>query len=148
MSVEATIGGLTFVGGGGAATYTIEDDGLKGWFMGGTSMRREYVDRPNQPGQFATPGYLSGRIVAVSGLVLTDTAEDFEAAIVALSGLLADGTSDTLTVTTPTAATTSTVYRYGEPQLKILVWGSVAEYQIQFWAPNPIRYGPGAEEYL
>jgi hypothetical protein len=138
MSITATVGGLTFQAGGAAATYTIAENGLEGWFVGGTSMRREYVDRPNHPGQFATPGYLSGRIVILSGRVLgTGDEEAFEDALDALDGLLADGGSDTLTVTTPKGAKTATVFRYGEPQLRILVYGSVAEYQIQLWAPDP-----------
>lgn len=139
MSLEATVGGLTFVGGEGAATYTIGDDGLKGWFVGGTSMRREYVDRPNQNGQFPTPGYLSGRIITLSGLVRATSEAAFEAALDTLDALLADGSDDTLTVTTAAGGSTATVSRYGEPQLKIVVWGSVAEYQIQLWAPDPTR---------
>lgn len=140
MSVEATVGGLTFVGGGGAATYTISSDGLKGWFVGGTSMRREYVDRPTHDGQFATPGYLSGRIVEIAGLVRGDgDPVAFEDALDALDALLADGGSDTLTVTTPKGARTATVYRYGEPQLRITVFGSLAEFRIQLWAPDPAR---------
>jgi hypothetical protein len=139
LSVTATVGGLTFQGGGGAATYTLDVDGLKGWFVGGTSMRREYVDRPNQPGQFATPGYLSGRIVELSGQVHADSEADFLVALGALDALLADGGSDTLTVTTGSGADTATVYRYGEPQVKFIVWGSVAEYQIQLWAPDPAK---------
>jgi hypothetical protein len=137
MSITATIGGLTFQS-GASATYTIGENGLEGWFVGGASMRREYVDRPNHPGQFATPGYLSGRIVTLSGKVLgTGDEEAFEDALDALDALLEDGGSDTLTVTTPKGAKTATVFRYGEPQLRIVVYGSVAEYQIQLWAPDP-----------
>jgi hypothetical protein len=138
VNLEATVGGLTFIGHEGAATYTIAEDGLKGWFVGGAAMRREYVDRPNHHGQFATPGYLSGRIVEISGKVLVnDDPEAFEDALDALDALLADGGSDTLTVTTPKGAKTAVVSRYGEPQLRIVVYGSVAEYQIQLWAPDP-----------
>jgi hypothetical protein len=140
MSITATVGGLTFQAGGAAATYTIAENGLEGWFVGGTSMRREYVDRPTHDGQFATPGYLSGRIVTLSGRVLgTGDEEAFEDALDALDALLEDGGSDTLTVTTPKGAKTATVFRYGEPQLRILVYGSTAEYQIQLWAPDPAK---------
>ena len=141
MPVEATVGGLTFSAyPTDATTYTLDVGGLDGWFMGGASMRREYVDRPANNGQFATPGYLSGRIVTLTGKVLGNGDEEaFEAAIDALDALLADGGSDTLTVTTDAGASTATVLRYGEPQLKIAVWGSMANYQIQLWAPNPTR---------
>lgn len=139
MSVVATVDGLTFAD-DGSATYTIDGDGLKGWFVGGASMRREYVDRPNQHGQFATPGYLSGRIVTISGQVqVVDDAAAFEAALDALDGLLADGGSATLTVTTPAGAKTATVFRYGEPQFRPILWGSTADYQFQLWAPDPER---------
>jgi hypothetical protein len=144
--LEATLGSLTFVGDAGAATYTLEE--LDGWFVNSATMRREYVDRPNQHGQFATPGFLSGRIVTLSGKVHASSDADFEAALVALSGLLADGESDTLTVTTGVGATTATVYRYGMPRTRVIVWGSLAEYQLQLWAPDPVRYGPSAEEYV
>lgn len=140
MSITATVGGLTFQGGGGAATYTLDEDGLQGWFVGGVSMRREYIDRPTNSGQFATQGYLSGRIVELSGQVHGNGDEEaFEAALDALDGLLIDGGSDTLTVTTAAGAKTATVFRYGEPQWKSIVWGSLGEYQIQLWAPDPTK---------
>jgi hypothetical protein len=139
MSVVATVGGLTFSGDGSTATYTLDSDGLKGWWVGGTSMRREYVDRPNQHGQFSTPGYLSGRIVTLSGQVQADDPEAFEDALEALGALLEDGDSDTLTVTSASGVRTAEVARYGEPMVRVLVYGSVAEYQFQLWAPDPTR---------
>ena len=139
MTFEATVGGLTFVADGAPATYTL-DRNIKGWFVGGTTMRREYVDRPNQPGQFPTPGYESGRIVTFSGKVLGNGDDAaFEAALDALDELLKDGSSATLTVTTPSGGSTATVFRYGEPQLSVTVWGFSADYQIQLWAPDPTR---------
>lgn len=139
MTLEATIGGLTFIGDDRAATYTLDTNGLDGWFAGGTTMRREYVDRPNGHGQFPMPGYLSGRIVTLRGKVLADSPAGFEAALEALEGLLADGLEDTLTVVTTVGTSTLSVSRYGAVDTKILVYGQLAEYQIQLWAPNPDR---------
>jgi hypothetical protein len=136
----ASLGGLDFVGDGSDATYTIDTDGIKGW-LDGVDTRRESIPRPSAHGEFDVPGYLTGRIITFSGLVLTGSDSDFENALAALSGLLADGSSDELSVTQATATLTASVRRNAAPQIDVEVYGLVARYRIQLWAADPRRYG-------
>jgi hypothetical protein len=135
----ATLGGLTFVGGGGAATYTIEDDGLKGWFEG-VEMRRETIPRPNGDGDFDAPGHLGPRLITLTGLILTDDdPAAFEVAMKALEDLLADGGMGTFTVEQATGTYTSEVRRHGSPEVVIEMYGMQARYRLQLWAPDPTK---------
>ena len=138
--VSATLGALTFVGDDSAATYTIEREGLKGWFDGADS-RRESIPRPAAHGDFNVPTYLGGRIISISGLILATSTAGYESAVSALSGLLADGSSDELSVTEDAGTLTATVRRHGAPEVIPQVYGKRARYRVQFWSPDPRRYG-------
>jgi hypothetical protein len=141
MTLQATLGGLTFVGDAGAATYTIDrDGGLKGWFDGVDS-RHESIPRPASHGDFDVPTYLGGRIIILSGLVRASSASAYETALAGLSGLLADGSSATFTVTQAAGTLTATVRRNSAPDVQHVVYGALARYQLQLWAPDPRRYG-------
>lgn len=137
--MNITIGGLTFIAGTAAATYTVES--LSGWFDG-VPIRREMEERPNAHGAFYAPGFLEGRVVSLSGLILTSSESAQVAAVRALTSLLADGGTDVLTVAEPGGSLTATVSRYGKPDVQVEVWGTVARYQVQFWAHDPRLYGP------
>jgi hypothetical protein len=136
--VNATLGGLTFVGDGSAATYTLEK--LDGWF-GGVEMRREMIPRPNSDGDFDSPGYLGGRVITLSGLILAaDDAAAFETAMMALEDLLADGSMAEFAVTQAGGTYTAQVRRHGAPDIDASVlYGSVGRYQVQLWAPDPSK---------
>lgn len=136
----ATLGGLEFVGDGAAATYTIEADGLKGW-LEGPGFRRQGTARPTGHGDFDSPVYLTGRVVTLSGLILTDTVSEYEDAIAALTGLLADGSAGELSVQQDTVTLTATVRRAGSPDFVPVVYGKVGRYRIDLWAADPRRYG-------
>jgi hypothetical protein len=138
--MNATLGGLTFVGGEGAATYTIfRDRGLTGWFEG-VEMRREIIARPLGNGDFPTPGRLGPRLITLSGFILTaDDPAAFEVAMKALEDLLADGSMDTFTVEQATGTYTAEVGRIGTPEIIIEVYGSRARYRLQLWAPDPTK---------
>jgi hypothetical protein len=137
--VNATLGGLTFVGGEGAATYTIWEDGLNGWFEG-AEMRREKIARPNGAGDFPAPGYLGPRLITLTGLILTDNdPAAFEVAIKALEDLLADGSTDTFTVEQASGTYTAEVGRDGTPEIAIELYGTRARYRLQLWAPDPVK---------
>jgi hypothetical protein len=136
--VNATLGGLTFVGGEGAATYTIWEDGLKGWFEG-VEMRREVIPRPNSDGDFDAPGHLGPRYITLTGLVLADDTAAYEVALKALEDLLADGGIDTFTVEQESGTYTAEVRRHGSPEIVHEVWGKQARYRLQLWAPDPTK---------
>lgn len=136
----ATLGGIEFVGNGDPATYTIETDGLKGW-MDGVESRHDSTPRPTTHGDFDAPTFLTGRLVSITGLVLASSPAGYEAAVQALSGLLADGSSSELSVEQNSVTLTATVRRHGKPDIVDMVYGQTARYRLQLWAPDPRRYG-------
>lgn len=140
MNFDAHIGGLTFVGDGRRAAYTIASDGLTGWLAGGVSMRRDVADRPTSHGQFGAPGYLSGRMISLTGMVNAESAFDFERRLSALSALLADGGEGQMVVQ-GAETTRATVARWDEPEIRVLVYGRIAEYKLRLWSHDPRRYG-------
>ena len=104
-------------------------------------MRRDYEDRPNAHGQFPAQGYLSGRVIPLSGQIQTSSLEYYEKAISNLAGVLAGGGSGRLTVDLELGTTYADVYRHGKPNVKHVVYGSIAYYQMFLWAPDPQRFG-------
>lgn len=139
--MDVQVGGVTFRGDWDSATYTIERNGLTGWLVGGAAIDRESIKRPSQHGEFDTPGFLTGRLITLTGDVLSSSEADMVADLVALNGVLAAGVSGTMTVTIGGVATTATVRRSGEPTVDVTVFGRRARYQFRFWAPDPRRYG-------
>lgn len=142
--VRATLGGVVFDGTEADATYTIGDDGLRGWF-GGVSSRVDRTVRPQSHGEFTSRGLLSGRVITLEGMVRTkqDGAAQ-ETAVNVLSGLLADGETDRLTVESAAGVLWADVQRLDEPDTRILLYGSTAAYQVRFLAADPRRYADGA----
>lgn len=141
--VRATLGGVVFDGTAADATYTIGDDGLRGWF-GGVSSRVDRTVRPQSHGEFTSRGLLSGRVITLEGMVRTkqDGAAQ-ETAVNVLSGLLADGETDRLTVESAAGVLWADVQRLDEPDTRILLYGSTAAYQARFLAADPRRYADG-----
>lgn len=133
--MTATLGGLTFVGDGGAATYTIDE------LKYGAGSRRDSIPRPSAHGDFDVPVFLTGMLVTISGLIHASSVAEYEAAVDALTGLLADGSSSELEVTQAVGSWTAMVRRSGEPDVTHLVYGETGRYQVQFWAADPRRYG-------
>jgi len=134
------LGGLLFDGGSGDTTYTIESDSVRGWLLDGVDMRLEQMERPAEHGSFSLPGYLTGRSISWGGLILTDGPQEQEHAMRALSGLLANGLTDRLTVEN-NSAHWADVKRAGEFDMRMRSYGRVASYRVQLWAANPRIYG-------
>lgn len=138
------VGGLVFSGEPGDVTYTIESDSVRGWLIDGVDMRTEQIDRPAAHGAFNLPGFLTGRSISWGGLILTDTPEEQNHAMLRLSGLLADGGTDRL-VGENTDTRWADVARGGEFDMKMLRHGKVASYRLQLWAANPRIFGETRE---
>lgn len=132
----ATLDGLTFRADGAATTYTLSD--IPGWW-GGADFRHETFARPNSDGDFDAPVFQAGRILTLQGQVQTTDDEGFEDAIAALEGLLADGSMGTLTVYQANGTYTIGVRRHGGLNVEVLLYGRVARYQLQLWAPDPAK---------
>lgn len=142
-TLRVDIGGLTFRGihvrAGDGPYFVIQE--MTGWDES-PDMRRDEEDRPLQHGAFDAPGYLTARVVSITGVILGDSPAGLQRAVRQLNGLLADGGADTLTVQDALEPLWARVRRAGAPGVRIHGEDpSVADYQVQFWAPDPRRYG-------
>lgn len=120
-------------------SYVIEPQGLSGWF-GGTSMRRENVERPLAHGAFDARGYQSARLVTVQGNILASSYQQMQAMKARLTGLLADGQDAVMSVDDGHTMTTATV-RLASLSGPDETSDDTASFQLQLWAPDPRRYG-------
>lgn len=132
--------GLRFEGGAGEATYTIDADSVRGWLIDGVDVRREEIARPAAHGAFETPGFLTGRAISWGGDIETSNATEQDHAMRRLSGLLAGGRFGRLVVENDSSLWTK-VQRGGDFDMNMHLYGRVASYRVQFWAPDPRIYG-------
>lgn len=121
-------------------SFVITEGGLTGWF-GGAPMRRDEAERPAAHGAFDAPGYLPARVPAIQGTILASSEEALEKMILQLTGLLADGSTGRLTVQNDRGETTWADVRLASCEVERSTTGREADYQVQFWAPDPRRYG-------
>lgn len=138
------IGGVVFHGNPAArdSGFVIPSGGLTGW-EDGTSMRVEDTPRPRAHGSFATDAYQSARVVTVSGWAWAQSQAALTALGDQLTGLLADGEKGRLTVDSPDGRTLWTdVLLSGQTTFeRRSPYAHTADYQVQFWADDPRRYG-------
>lgn len=122
--------------------FVISPQGLVGWF-GGVTPRFDAPDRPTSHGSFDAPGFLSGRIVSITGTILGSSESMLDALVEELGGLLADGGESVLTVQDGSGDVTYARVRLGaETTIERFGDGShTAAYQVQFRAADPRRYG-------
>ncbi|ONI65623.1 hypothetical protein CSIV_04915 [Microbacterium sp. CSI-V] len=138
--VHVYVGGLVLDGTDSPATYTIGEDGLKGWWSG-VSSEVPTTKRPQSHGEFQGEGRLNGRLITIEGMI--HSSGDQAADLNALSGALAGGELGLLVVTEADGPRWAWVRRVGEPDTKILVFGQTAAYQVRFRAADPRRYATG-----
>lgn len=141
--MQATIGGVFFDEAPRDLdrSFVIEPQGLKGW-LAGVSMRRDEVARPASHGAFDARGFQSARVVSISGTILAQSPSELESMIVQLTGLLADGETGRLTVQDDHARVTwADVRLAAQTEIDRYTTGLEADYLVQFWAPDPRRYG-------
>ena len=141
--LRVDIGGLTFRGihvrAGDGPYFVIQE--MTGWDES-PDMRRDEEDRPLQHGAFDAPGYLTARVVSITGVILGESPADLQRAVRRLNGLLADGGSAVMTVHDALGPLWSRVRRASAPGVRVRGEApSIADYQMQFWAPDPRRYG-------
>jgi hypothetical protein len=119
----------------------ITEDGFTGW-DDTPDMRRSSIDRPNAHGEFDAVGYLTARTASFSGHVVTGSALETAALGQRMRGLLSDGSLGRVTV----QRDDHTEWADGRlaSSTKFTVHGSdptVADWQMQFWFPDPRKYG-------
>lgn len=134
--MHATIGSHEFRGDAEDSLFTLSR--MPGWWGGG-DFRHEQQGRPNGDGDFDAPVYRGGRIITLEGQVHATSKTQFENALDILDNLLGDGSMGTLTVYQATGSYSLQVRRHGGLNLDIVVYGRLARYQFQLWAPNPVK---------
>lgn len=137
MGQQLRWGGLTFDGGEKISTpYTLAT--MTGF--GGVGIKREKVGRESAHGNFSAPGFLEARPIGWGGLILTDSPEDQDRAIRALSGMR--GLKEASRLVSQGAKTRwADVERADIPDPEILVYGKIASYKCSVEAPDPFLYG-------
>jgi phage-related protein len=140
--LEASIGGILFEGAPADPTeaFVIDPEGWSGWDEGVT-MRRDETARPGTHGAFDAPGFMSARVVSISGWIIAPTPSALATMRTQLTGLLSDGGSDTLTVETAAGETWAEVRLAGQTAVTVQGSETEARFQVQFWSPDPRRYG-------
>lgn len=139
---RARIGGIEFQGWPAdhhGDWFVLDTDGTKS-FWGGVEVRREDIARPAAHGSFDLPGFLSPRVIPVTGHMSSRTPEGLEHMQARLSGLLADGSSARLTIEGPLGGRWCDVRLASATQMTPLD-ATTARFQVTFWAPDPRTYG-------
>ena len=141
--LEVSIGGIRFESGPAdpSACFLISPQGMTGW-ESGVGVRRDETKRPVAHGAFDQAGYLDPRVVAISGQILARTPSEVRWMAARLAGLLAGGGSGRLSVADDAGvkwcdvrlAATTQISTFGGTETE-------AEFQVQFWAPDPRKYG-------
>lgn len=140
MTYRVRWGGLEFVGDSGDAVFTIGDNGLSGVFDGADS-RSERVARPVADGDFDAPGYLTGVLGSISGNIHADSDGEYEHALRRLTGIPVRDLSRMVVQSSEWGTVWLDARRHGKPDVKHEVWGRLGRFQVQFFAPDPRKYG-------
>ena len=137
-----TVGGVTIHNSG-----TLDADGVswlfsgtKGWFDG-PPVKGGKTDRMQGHGSFAERKFRDGRPITVSGSVHAPSRALASSAQMVLTALLAEGTFDAFTVNDEDQGVLSAqVQIEGQP---LVDWYTPLDidYQLTFYAPDPLRYG-------
>lgn len=124
--------------------WILEKGGLGGWFDG-PPVRAKDEERPQRHGSFAIPAQRGGRIISVAVAVRCASPESAENARDRLASILADGGFGDLSVTSDAGRTTTASVRLNsKPLIAWTPWSNTVRAQLEFWAADPLRYGPAA----
>lgn len=122
------------------AVFTIFEDGIRGLYDS-LGVRRDRVVRPAAHGTFSLPGYRDARVLSWGGNLFTDTLSEQDRRLRQLAGILAEGGRSTLVAQTPSGSLSCEVELASEPDTRILVPGTIVEYEFHVRAPDPRLYG-------
>lgn len=127
--------GLEFVGDDGPATYSIEPNGLSG-VLDGVGSRGDRSERPFADGEFDSPTFLTANAGSISGLIETSSSTEYVHAIRRLTSIPVRELAP-MTVQVDGSSMVCRARRHGDVDVTPLVFGRVARYMVQFFAPNP-----------
>jgi len=138
-----TVGGVTFANSGAVDANGVSwlFESIKGWHDGPPTKGGK-TDRPYAHGSFAERNFRDGRTITVAGAVHAPSRALASAAQMTLTALLASGELDTFAVDDEDQGVMSAqVQIEGQP---LVDWYADLDidYQLTFYAPDPLRYGP------
>lgn len=139
---RARIGGIDFQGWPAdhhGDWFILDAEGIRS-FWGGVDVRREDIARPSAHGSFDLPGFLSPRVIPISGHMSSRTPEGLEHMQARLSGLLADGSAARLTIEGALGSRWCDVRLASATQITQLD-STTARFLVTFWAADPRTYG-------
>lgn len=117
----------------------LDPDGVRS-VWGGVDVRREDIARPSAHGSFDMPGFLTPRVIPVSGHASSRSPLGLEHLMGRLSGLLADGGKGRLVLDGPTGPRWCDVRLASATQITQLN-ATTARFLLTFWAADPRTYG-------
>lgn len=138
--MHITLDGLHFRGDASRATFTVENGALEGWFES-PGVRRDDAPRPLGDGSFTAETFRAGRSIAWSGLILTDSPREQRTALEQLAGMCSGRGLYRLSVQHESVPTWADVQLAQAPEATVLVYGRVARYDVELFAPDARRFG-------
>jgi hypothetical protein len=142
--LEVRIGKVVFYGGAPpkGVGHLIDPDGFGSGWTSGTDVRRDEAVIPQGHGSFDVPGFLSSRVVPISGVTLADSPERLKWLGMQLTGLLADGSLGRIQVKQAGSTEWAPCRLAGKTQFQVNgATETDATFQIQVWCPSPLRFG-------
>lgn len=122
--------------------YVIKPGGLQAW-TGSGDVRRDDAPRPTAAGSFWAPGYLSAKVVPLSGTILASSEAELKVMRRRLEALLVGVESDRMTVDDGQGLVTWGTVGLAQ-QAAVVEHGDgafTADFAVQFWSHDPYRYG-------
>lgn len=138
-ALRVRIGDVDFFG-QGLHEFVISPDGFAGW-DDGVDMRNNDVPRPQAHGSYDGPGYLSARVVSISGRAIADSNARLRWLRNKLTGLLAAGDTVRMQVDRDGEMTWAYCRLASKTKFDELGGQNVADFQIQLWCPDPRKFG-------
>lgn len=119
--------------------YVLGPEGIKDWIGGGT-VRREEVVRAGSIGAYDLPGFLTQKVIPMSGSLIASSAAELQHMIRAIKGLGAGGAVMRVVVDDDIGSSWRDVRLAVQASTKELDQTS-ADFTLSFWAADPRAFG-------
>lgn len=141
-NARITVGGLPIGVRDDVTGAEIGFTSLKGWY-GSPGARGSFQDRVDGHGSFDSQVYRSARVITVSGWLGGPDRATVAGLLHLLNGVIPEGQLGEFAVDDPDYGNLSAMVRLtGEPDDSWDQLATRADFQVQFTAPDPLKYGP------
>lgn len=140
ITTRVALGSLLFEGGEGDLGFFISDDrGLSGW-DDAPDVRRDAVAYAQAHGSYDLQGFRGSRLTTISGRCYSRNPQEQQLYRNRLAGLLADGQTGRVRVEHQGLTLWASV-RLERAMFEPIIYGEIAQYQLQLWSADPRKYG-------